>query len=86
MLTNISASGILLIGTGKQANKGMVDNMKVKEKCLMEDKYYLYENEKEVAHSYKFEYVLNKTTNTKNGMIYYNGILVWVQNIMEVIK
>lgn len=47
---------------------------------MKENTYYLYDNGKKVAHSYKFEYVLNKTTDTKDGKIYFNNCLVWVQN------
>ena len=42
--------------------------------------YYLVENDKVIARSYKMEYVLNKTVKTKDGKIFYNGCLVWTQN------
>ena len=42
--------------------------------------YYLFDNEKRIAYSCKFERVLNKTTDTKDGKIYYNNVLVWVHN------
>lgn len=48
---------------------------------MKENTYYLFENGKKIAHSYKFEYVLNKTTETKDAEIYYNGVLVWKQNV-----
>lgn len=47
---------------------------------MKENTYYLFDNGKKIAHSYKFEKVLNKTTETVDGEIYYNGVLVWVQN------
>lgn len=42
--------------------------------------YYLYDGEKEITHSGCFEKVLNKTIGTKDGKIFYNNVLVWVQN------
>lgn len=47
---------------------------------MKENTYYLFDNGKKIARSYKFEKVLNKTTETADGEIYYNGVLVWVQN------
>lgn len=47
---------------------------------MKRDTYYLMENGKRVAYSCSLEKVLNKTVNTKDGMIYYNDVLVWVQN------
>lgn len=47
---------------------------------MKENTYYLFDNEKRVAYSKSFEKVLNKTINTSNGKIYYNDVLVWVQN------
>lgn len=44
------------------------------------DTYYLFDNGKRVAYSKSFERVLNKTTKTKDGMIYINNVLIWVQN------
>lgn len=43
--------------------------------------YYLFDNDKRVAYSKSFERVLNKTTDTVDGKIYYNNVLVWVQNL-----
>ena len=45
--------------------------------------YYLFDNEKRVAYSKNLEKVLNKAINTSNGKIYYNNVLVWVQNPKE---
>jgi hypothetical protein len=42
--------------------------------------YYLFDNDKKVAYSKSFERVLNKTTDTVDGKIYYNNVLIWVQN------
>lgn len=42
--------------------------------------YYLFDNGKRVAYSKSFERVLNKTTDTVDGKIYYNDVLIWVQN------
>ena len=47
---------------------------------MKENTYYLFENEKRVAYSHSFEKVLNKTVGLKDGRIYYNNVLVWVQN------
>lgn len=47
---------------------------------MKENIYYLFDNGKRVAHSYKFERVLNKTVDTKDGEIYFNNKLIWVQN------
>lgn len=47
---------------------------------MKKDTYYLMENGSKVAYSGSFEKVLNKTVNTKDGMIYFNNVLVWVQN------
>ena len=47
---------------------------------MKENTYYLFDGEKRIAYSGKFEYVLNKTINTKDGKIYYNNNLIWVQN------
>lgn len=43
------------------------------------DIYYLYENGEKKNYSKSFEKILNKTTNTTNGVIYYNNCIVWVQ-------
>lgn len=42
--------------------------------------YYLFDNNKKICYSAKFEKVLNRTTKTMNGKIYFNNMLVWVQN------
>ena len=42
--------------------------------------YYLFDGENKIAFSIHFEKVLNKTVNTKDGKIYYNNKLIWVQN------
>lgn len=47
---------------------------------MKENTYYLFDNEKKISHSRSFERVLNKTVNTKDGKIYFNNVLVWVQN------
>lgn len=47
---------------------------------MKENTYYLFDNEKRVAYSGSFERVLNKTVNTKDGKIYFNNVLIWVQN------
>jgi hypothetical protein len=48
---------------------------------MKENTYYLFENGKQVHHSGSFEKILNFTCETTNGMIYYNNVLIWVQNI-----
>ena len=45
--------------------------------------YYLIENGKILHYSYKFERVLNFTVETKDAEIYYNGLLIWKQNVQE---
>jgi len=47
---------------------------------MKENTFYLFDGRKRVAYSYSFERVLKKTVNTKDGKIYYNNTLVWVQN------
>lgn len=47
---------------------------------MKENAYYLFDNGKRIAYSYKFERVLNKTIDTKDGEIYFNNKLIWVQN------
>jgi len=44
------------------------------------DTYYLFENDKQLHHSGSIEKLINFTTGMKNAMIYYNNVLVWVQN------
>ena len=43
--------------------------------------YYLIENSKILHYSYKFERVLNFTVETKDAENYYNGVLIWKQNV-----
>lgn len=43
--------------------------------------YYLIENGKILHYSYKFERVLNFTVEAKDAEIYYNGVLIWKQNV-----
>lgn len=47
---------------------------------MKQDTYYLYENNKKLHHSGSLEKLINFTTNTTNAMIYYNNVLIWVQN------
>ena len=47
---------------------------------MKENTYYLFDNGKRIMYSGSFERVLNKTVDTVNGEIYYNDVLVWVQN------
>ncbi len=47
---------------------------------MKENTYYLFCNEKKIAYSYSLEMLLNKTIGLKDGKIYYNNVLVWVQN------
>ena len=42
--------------------------------------YYLFDSDKKIAFSVHFEKLLNMTTKTKDAKIYFNGVLVWVQN------
>ncbi|GEM_PF-5873846 len=42
--------------------------------------YYLFDNGKKISFSSNFERVLNKTTQTTDGKIYFNDTLIWVQN------
>lgn len=42
--------------------------------------YYLFDNGKRIAFSCKLERLINKTTETKDAKIYFNNILIWVQN------
>lgn len=50
---------------------------------MKENTYYLFDGEKIVAYSGDFEKVLNKTIKTTDGKIYFNNVLVWVQNSKE---
>lgn len=70
-LTNGNYCDIIL-----SRNKGVAKG----EHNMKSNTYYLFDNEKRIAYSKSFERVLNKTTETSNGKIYYNNILVWVQN------
>lgn len=42
--------------------------------------YYLFENGKKLHFSYSLEKLIKYTVNTHNAEIYYNDVLVWVQN------
>lgn len=42
--------------------------------------YYLFDGGKKIAFSVYFEKILNKTAYTEDAEIYYNGVLIWVQN------
>lgn len=42
--------------------------------------YYLFENGKRLHYSGSLEKLINYTVNTHNAEIYYNNVLVWVQN------
>ena len=43
------------------------------------NKYYLLENGKILHKSNSLEKLINYTTETENGKIYYNNVLVWSQ-------
>lgn len=47
---------------------------------MKQNTYYLFDNEKQVAHSVSIEKLLNKSISTTNGKIYYNGVLMWVKH------
>jgi hypothetical protein len=47
---------------------------------MKRDTYYLFESGSRIAYSKVFEKVLNKTINTKNGVIYFNNHMIWIQN------
>lgn len=49
-------------------------------KNMKADIYYLFDDGKRIVYSKSFEKVLNKTINTRDGKIYINNVLVWVQN------
>lgn len=53
---------------------------------MKENTYYLFDNGKRVAHSRSFERVLNKTIGLRDGQIYFNNVLVWVQNPSKYLK
>lgn len=46
----------------------------------MKNVYILYENGVKFRHSVHLEKLINYTTETENAKIYYNGVLIWVQN------
>ena len=50
---------------------------------MKENTYYLFDNEKQIAHSGSLERVLNKSSNTVNGRIYYNGVVVWIKHLTK---
>lgn len=65
----------------QQDIQSIVDLLNTAELVSMEkDTYYLYDGSKKVAYSGSLERLINKTINTKDGKIYYNNILIWVQN------
>lgn len=47
---------------------------------MKENTFYLYDGDKKISFSYSFEKLIKKTIKTKDGKIFYNGVLVWVQN------
>ena len=47
---------------------------------MVANKYYLYDNNKQIAFSGSLEKLINKTTTTKDAVIKFNNIVVWVQN------
>ena len=49
----------------------------------MQNVYIMYENVVKLHHSKSLEKLINYTTKTKNAKIYYNGVLIWVQNTAE---
>lgn len=46
----------------------------------MQNVYIMYENGVKLHHSKSLEKLINYTTKTKNAKIYYDGVLIWVQN------
>lgn len=46
----------------------------------MKNVYIMYENGVKLHHSKSLEKLINYTTKTKNAKIYFNGVLIWVQN------
>lgn len=42
--------------------------------------YYLIENDNILHKSMSLQKLINYTTETKNAEIYFNGVLIWVQN------
>lgn len=46
---------------------------------MKHDMYYLVENRKLIKSSRSFEKVLNATSKTENGIIFFNWLPVWVQ-------
>lgn len=46
----------------------------------MQNVYIMYENGVKLHRSKSLEKLINYTTKTKNAKIYYNGVLIWVQN------
>ena len=47
---------------------------------MKQNTYYLFDNDKQLHYSGSLEKLINFTTKTKNAMIYYNNVLIWVQN------
>lgn len=48
---------------------------------MKKNKYYLIEKGKILHYSYKFSRVLNFVPQCSDAEIYYNGVLVWKQNV-----
>lgn len=49
----------------------------------MQNVYIMYKNGVKLHHSKSLEKLINYTTKTKDAKIYYNGVLIWVQNTAE---
>ena len=47
---------------------------------MIANKYYLFEGNEKIAFSGSLEKLINKTTTTKDAIIKFNNIVVWVQN------
>ena len=47
---------------------------------MKENTYYLFDGNRKICYSCRFEKVLNRTTKTTDGKIFFNGCLVWAQN------
>ena len=47
---------------------------------IKQNTYYLFENNKKLHHSASIEKLINFTTETTNALIYYNNVLIWMQN------
>ena len=47
---------------------------------MKQNTYYLMENGRVLHRSYSLSKLINFTTGTTDAEIYYNGVLVWIQN------